>query len=229
MIGFSSIRIKKYIDVGSEVFVGRLPRDCYEDELQPIFEDIGRIYEIRMMMNFTGFNRGFAFVTYRNPETAWDAVKILNNFEIRPGHKIGVSKSVDNCRLYVGGISPEVTREDVWIEVQQNVPVRITNNFCFSCYCYGYFQQIVASVILYPDIMEPRRNRGFVFLEFETHREAAMAKRYMTSGPIKFFDKEVTIDWADPEPDLEPAIVNTVSDNSVLLHTYICTLFILDI
>lgn len=178
---------------GSEVFVGRLPRDCYEDELQPIFEDIGMIYEIRMMMNFTGFNRGFAFVTFCNPQTAWDAVKALHNFEIRPGHKIGVSKSIDNCRLYVGGIHPEVSREDVWIEVQQNIP------------------QIVASVILYPDIMQPRRNRGFVFLEFETHREAAMAKRHMTSGPIKLFDKEVTIDWADPEPDLEPAVVNTLT------------------
>lgn len=109
--------------VGSEVFVGRLPRDCYEDELQPIFKDAGVIYEIRMMMNFTGFNRGFAFVTFNNPQTAWNAVKMLNNREIRPGHKIGVSKSIDNCRLYIGGINPEVSREDVWSEVQQNIPV----------------------------------------------------------------------------------------------------------
>lgn len=70
----------------------------------------------------------------------------------------------------------------------------------------------MSSVILYRDPEEPRRNRGFVFLEFETHREAAMAKRHMTSGPMKLFDKEVTIDWADPEPDLEPEVADTVSD-----------------
>ena len=31
---------------GCEVFVGKLPRDSYEDELVPIFERFGRIYEV---------------------------------------------------------------------------------------------------------------------------------------------------------------------------------------
>ena len=45
---------------GSEVFVGKIPRDCYEDELVPIFERAGYIYEIRLMMEYTGQNRGKA-------------------------------------------------------------------------------------------------------------------------------------------------------------------------
>jgi hypothetical protein len=31
---------------GCEVFVGKLPRDCYEDELVPTFERYGLIYEV---------------------------------------------------------------------------------------------------------------------------------------------------------------------------------------
>jgi len=31
---------------GCEVFVGKLPRDCFENELVPVFERFGRIYEV---------------------------------------------------------------------------------------------------------------------------------------------------------------------------------------
>ena len=29
---------------GCEVFVGKLPRDCFKDEIVPVFEEYGRIY-----------------------------------------------------------------------------------------------------------------------------------------------------------------------------------------
>lgn len=51
---------------GCEVFVGKIPRDMYEDELVPLFEKAGRLYEFRLMMEFSGENRGYAFVTYTN-------------------------------------------------------------------------------------------------------------------------------------------------------------------
>lgn len=39
-------------DKGSEVFVGHLPRDIFEDELVPLFSRIGPIYQLRLMMDF---------------------------------------------------------------------------------------------------------------------------------------------------------------------------------
>lgn len=51
---------------GCEVFVGKIPRDMFEDELVPLFEKAGRIYEFRLMMEFSGENRGYAFVMYTN-------------------------------------------------------------------------------------------------------------------------------------------------------------------
>ena len=68
---------------GCEVFVGKIPRDCFEDELVPIFERAGKIYEIRLMMDYNGQNRGYAFVVYSKPSEAKECVRILNNFEIR--------------------------------------------------------------------------------------------------------------------------------------------------
>ena len=50
-----------------KVFVGRIPRDVFEDELVPLFEVIGPIYEMRLMMTFGGENRGFCFVNYTKP------------------------------------------------------------------------------------------------------------------------------------------------------------------
>jgi hypothetical protein len=37
---------------GCEVFLGKIPRDCFEDELVPLCEKVGKIYEIRLMMDF---------------------------------------------------------------------------------------------------------------------------------------------------------------------------------
>lgn len=51
---------------GCEVFVGKIPRDMYEDELVPLFEKAGTMYEFRLMMEFSGENRGYAFVMYTN-------------------------------------------------------------------------------------------------------------------------------------------------------------------
>ena len=32
-------------------------RDCFEDEIVPVFSSVGRIYELRMMIEFSGANR----------------------------------------------------------------------------------------------------------------------------------------------------------------------------
>ena len=56
--------------------MGKIPRDLYEDELVPVFEKIGKIYELRLMMDFSGSNRGYAFVMYTSTADARRAVKV---------------------------------------------------------------------------------------------------------------------------------------------------------
>ncbi|XP_010006592.1 PREDICTED: dead end protein homolog 1 [Chaetura pelagica] len=52
---------------GTEVFIGKLPQDVYENVLIPLFQSVGRLYEFRLMMTFSGLNRGFAYATYGDP------------------------------------------------------------------------------------------------------------------------------------------------------------------
>ena len=101
------------------MFIGRIPREVLEDELYSIFSNIGPIYELRLMMDFSGCNRGFAFVQYTNRQDAMAAIKKLNNLEMRPNYRIGVVRSIDNCRLFIGGIPKDKSREEILAEMEK--------------------------------------------------------------------------------------------------------------
>lgn len=180
---------------GCEIFVGKIPRDCYEDELVPVFEKIGKIYELRLMMDFSGANRGYCFVMYCDRETAKRAVRELNNFEIRKGRYLGVCLSVDNCRLFVGGIPKNKTKEEILGEI-----TKVTEG--------------VTDVIVYPSASDKSKNRGFAFVEYESHRAAAMARRKLIPGRIQLFGHQIAVDWAEPETEVDEEVMSKVSDLS---------------
>ena len=98
---------------GSEVFVGKIPRDLKEQDLRPLFESVGPVHEVRLMLNRNGENRGFAFVTFATPTIASEAIAVLNNHEIRHRQHIGVIRSLDNCRLFLGGIPKDKTEKEI--------------------------------------------------------------------------------------------------------------------
>merc|ERR1719347_2011850 len=99
---------------GCEVFCGKIPKDIYEDELIPHFEKCGKIWDLRLMMDpMTGLNRGYAFITFTSRDEAMEAVKQLNDFELRKGKKLKVNVSVPNTRLFVGNIPKSKTRDDI--------------------------------------------------------------------------------------------------------------------
>ncbi|XP_042325289.1 RNA-binding protein 47 isoform X2 [Sceloporus undulatus] len=176
---------------GCEVFVGKIPRDVYEDELVPVFETAGRIYEMRLMMDFDGKNRGYAFVMYTQKYEAKRAVKELNNYEIRPGRLLGVCCSVDNCRLFIGGIPKMKKREEILDEIS-----KVTEG--------------VLDVIVYASAADKMKNRGFAFVEYESHRAAAMARRKLMPGRIQLWGHQIAVDWAEPEIDVDEDVMETV-------------------
>lgn len=62
-----------------QIFVGKIPRDLYEDELVPLFEKAGPIWDLRLMMDpLSSLNRGYAFITFCTKEAAQEAVKLVS-------------------------------------------------------------------------------------------------------------------------------------------------------
>jgi RNA recognition motif-containing protein len=51
----------------------------FEDELVPLFEKAGPIWDLRLMMDpLSGLNRGYAFVTFCTKEAASEAVNLVS-------------------------------------------------------------------------------------------------------------------------------------------------------
>ncbi|XP_015174200.1 PREDICTED: heterogeneous nuclear ribonucleoprotein R isoform X6 [Polistes dominula] len=170
---------------GCEVFCGKIPKDMYEDELIPLFEKCGKIWDLRLMMDpMSGCNRGYAFITFTNRDAAQLAVRELNDYEIRKGKKIGVTVSYNNHRLFVGNIPKNRDRDDLFEEFTKHAPG-------------------LTEVIIYSSPDDKKKNRGFCFLEYESHKAASLAKRRLSTGRIKVWGCDIIVDWADPqeEPD----------------------------
>lgn len=178
-------------DRSCEVFVGKIPRDCFEDELVPILERAGTIYEFRLMMEYSGYNRGYGFVMFTSRDQAKRAVSELNNFEIRKNRMIGLCRSVDNCRLFVGGIPKNKKREEILEEMK-----KVTDD--------------VVNVIVYPSANDKSKNRGFAFVQYTNHRAAAVARRKLIPARIHLFGQPIAVDWAEPEPEVDDDVMKTV-------------------
>ena len=59
-------------------------------------------------------------------------------------------------------------------------------------------------MIIYSSPDDPKKkNRGFAFLEYATHKDASVGKRRIGNGRTRVWGCDIIVDWADPqeEPD----------------------------
>lgn len=170
-----------------------------EDELVPFCLrniPLESLMEVRLMLQPDGLsNRGYAFVVVNSSDEARDAISQLDNTEIRPGCRVGVKRSVDNRRLFIGNIPREKSKEEFEKEIRRQPA----------------FGGNVTKVIMYQDVQDKRKNRGFAFVEFPSHREAAMVRRQMMREKLSLWGKEICVDWAQPEPEVDRNVMNQVS------------------
>lgn len=146
---------------GSEVYIGKIPQDIYEDKLIPLFQNVGRLYEFRLMMTFSGLNRGFAYAKYMNRRNAQEAIALLNNFEIQSGSPILVCRSTEKCELCIDGLAPSLK----------------------ECHLLPMLQELtpgLQSISLHASPF--RKKRQLAEVKYISHQAAAIAKKNLVEG-----------------------------------------------
>ncbi|PYJ06338.1 MAG: RNA-binding protein [Verrucomicrobia bacterium] len=79
--------------MGTKLYVGNLPFNTTENELQELFSQAGAVQEVTLMQDrFTGKSRGFAFVTMSSDEEAQNAISKLNGQSIE-GRSLTVNEA----------------------------------------------------------------------------------------------------------------------------------------
>lgn len=146
---------------GSEVFIGRLPQDVYEHQLIPLFQRVGRLYEFRLMMTFSGLNRGFAYARYSSRRGAQAAIATLHNHPLRPSCPLLVCRSTEKCELCVDGLPPGLSRSALLFALQP-------------------LSSGLQEALLLPS-PGPARTQ-MALLKFSSHHAAAMAKKALVEG-----------------------------------------------
>ena len=86
-------------------------------------------------------------------------------------------------------------------------------------------------MIVYGSADNPKlKNRGFAFLEYDSHKNASTAKRKLATGRVKVWQCDIIVDWADPqeEPDHD-TMAKVCSDSDLLVPLMLvetfCALF----
>jgi len=116
----------------------------------------------------------------------------LNDFELRKGKKLGVTISFNNHRLFVGNIPKNRDRDELLEEFAKHAPGLV-------------------EVIIYSSPDDKKKNRGFCFLEYESHKAASLAKRRLGTGRIKVWSCDIIVDWADPQVVGQPKLSSTLA------------------
>ncbi|KAL9234339.1 hypothetical protein vseg_009222 [Gypsophila vaccaria] len=163
-----------------EIFVGGLDKDATEEDLKEVFSVVGKITEVRLMMNpQTKKNKGFAFLRFATVEQAKRAVTELKNPVVK-GKQCGVTPSQDSDTLFLGNICKTWTTEKLKEKLKS----------------FGI--ENIEDITLVEDSISEGKNRGFAFLEFPSRTEAMDAfKRLQKKDVLLGVERPAKVSFAD--------------------------------
>lgn len=186
---------------GSEVFIGRIPQECYEDKLIPLFQSVARLYEFRLMMTFSGLNRGFAYARYTSRHHANAAIAALNGFEIVGGCRILVCRSTEKCEITLDGLPCQLDKS-----MLMNVLKELTPG--------------MEELSLHPSIK--KQDGVMAILKYSCHRMAALAKKSLSEGSFRLYGQPLAVDWLKTglKHKLESVKPSLYHDGPLLQQTY---------
>ncbi|XP_077341159.1 dead end protein homolog 1-like [Lithobates pipiens] len=163
---------------GTEVFISSIPQEIYEDKLIPLFETIGRLFEFRLMMTFSGLNRGFAYARYLTKRQAGLAICRLNGYQIQNGCKIMVCRSTEKCELILDGLTCILDQST------------LTSALC----------EITAGIETISLFASPLADmKNIAIVKYNSHKEAALAKKSLCEGSQLLYGCPFSVDWLKPQ------------------------------
>lgn len=222
--------------------MGKIPRDLFEDELVPLFEKAGPIWDLRLMMDpLSSLNRGYAFVTFCAKDSAQEAVKLVGpphaaHGPSRPSSRnSSLSSSAITLRFGPANTSASAYLWPTTGCLSAPYPKAKPRSRSWRSFLRSQVRSApgagsdgsarpdlqlccvrpegLSDVILYHQPDDKKKNRGFCFLEYEDHKTAAQARRRLMSGKVKVWGNLVTVEWADPIEDPDPEVMAKVSQN----------------
>ncbi|KAG8363463.1 hypothetical protein BUALT_Bualt19G0025100 [Buddleja alternifolia] len=163
-----------------EIFVGGLEKDATENDLKEVFNEVGEVTEVRLMMNpQTKKNKGFAFLRFATVEQAKRACIQMKNPVVH-GKQCGVTPSQDSDTLFLGNISRSWTKEALKEKLKH----------------YGV--ENIEDMTLVEDGNNVGMNRGFAFLEFSSRSDAMDAFKILQKRDLVFgLDRPAKVSFAD--------------------------------
>jgi len=183
-----------------ECFIGSLHRDAFEPDIWNLLEEVpeATVYEIRMMMGYDGKSRGFAFVSFVEDGAAQRCKALLDTKQFME-KKLHVNVSIPATRLFIGSIPKDKTK--------QQFEEELTNNGVSTW----------TEIIMYEPLESQRdngaTNRGFAFVEFESHMDASTVKKNLLNRSLALFGRYYqNVDWADPENTPDDTVMSTVKN-----------------
>lgn len=136
-------------DDDKKLFVGGLSRQTTDRELKEYFGQFGEIESVTVKIDqFTGQSRGFAFIVFNNPKTIDKLLAAGDHYiQKRKVDPKRVSKKAQQGKVFVGGLTPEISDDDI----------------------KGYFSQY-GTIVEFQAPFDKKKNqrKGFCFVTFES-------------------------------------------------------------
>lgn len=129
----------------TELYIKQIPRfGCTEQDILPFFARFGEIYEFRLLIDYEGHNRGFAYLIYFHEKAALACLDCMGYFIIRPGVMLDVTVSEQRSSLVAMGIPWQVEDDAIVMGLKQT--------FCGVQRVLVQRQDnLVAAILLFPD------------------------------------------------------------------------------
>lgn len=100
-------------DQESTLFVGHLPRNVTEQKLEMLFQNYGKVMDVKIMRDKVTHNvLGYGFVTMSTKQEAQRAKSNLHGFALGDRY-IAISWARKNTNLFIGDLSPSTTDDDL--------------------------------------------------------------------------------------------------------------------